>query len=487
MVSMSKVVIGRVSHETNTFSNVATKLDDYDPCYGEEILNLYGGTRTEVGGFIDVLEEKNVGIIPTIVASATPAGPINRKDFDFIKKNILKGIKGARIDGVLLSLHGAMVAEEFPEAEGTLLYAVKEHVGRSTPVICTLDLHAMVSDLMVKNLDAVFGYDTNPHVDQYERGVEAAKTMVSIIEGKLHPVVGFKKLRLMPPSINMRTTEGPMVKLFEIARKMENRKGVINVSVFGGFSHADVQRAGSSVVVVTNGDINLAEKLSAELGNQFLSVKKEFLKELIPVKVAVDRAIKADSGPIVLADLGDNPGGGAPGDGTFILREIMERGVKNVGVAIIKDPEAVEKAIGVGVRGSLKMKIGGKTNRFQGDPVEVKSKVKTITDGIFIQKAARAGLRIDVGRTAVLDVDGIDIILTERSHAPNDPEIFRRNGIDPTDKKILILKSRGHFRAAYEPFSKEVIEVDTPGLTTQNLSWFKFSNIPRPMWPFDEI
>jgi microcystin degradation protein MlrC len=483
-----RVAIGRISHETNTFSAVKTRLEDYNPRYGREIFDVYEGTRTELGGFIKVLRGMGAEIVPTIAASATPSGPIDREDFELMVEKILDGIREAGgVDGVLLSLHGAMVAEETPEAEGTILRAVRGLVGKSVPIICTLDLHGMVSEMMVRNVDAIFGYDTNPHVDMYERGVEAAETMVSTLEGRIRPVVALKKLRMMPPTINQRTTEGPMTRLLGRAREMEAMERVINVCVFPAFPYADVRRAGSSVVAVTDGDVGLAERLSAELGEKMWAIREEFLKELTPVETAVERAIAAEKGPIILADVADNPGGGAPGDGTVILRELIRRGAKNVGLAIIKDPEAVARAIDVGVRETLAMKIGGKTDGFHGEPVEVTGRVRTITDGVFVHKSGSVGLRTDVGRTAVLDVNGIEVILTEKSHAPNDPEIFRRNGIEPRDKKILVLKSRGHFRAAYEPFSREVIEVDAPGLTTPNLGWFKYKNVPRPIWPLDDI
>ena len=190
---------------------------------------------------------------------------------------------------------------------------------------------------------------------------------------------------------------------------------------------------------------------------------------------------------MILADVADNPGGGAPGDSTFVMKELLRRGAKNVGVGVIKDPNAVAEAIRVGVRGVLTTKIGAKTDSFHGKPLKVTGTVRTITDGIFIHKAGREGLRDDIGRTAVLDADGIEILLAEKSHAPNDPEVFRRNGIEPTEKKILLLKSRGHFRAAYEPFSKEIIEVDAPGLTTPNMKWFTYKNVPRPIFPLDDI
>jgi microcystin degradation protein MlrC len=487
-VLLLQVAIARISHETNTFSAVKTALEDYDPCYGEDVLQVYGGTRTEVGGFIDVLRAKGVEIVPTIAASATPSGPINRRDFEGMLESVVQGIHGAeRVEGVLLSLHGAMVAEGISDTEGTLLRTIRQRVGPSMPVICTLDLHALVSEAMTRNVDAIFGFDTNPHVDQYERGVEAAETMVSTLNGAIHPVVAFQKRPMMPPTINMRTTEGPMVQLFTEARRMEARAGVINVSVFGGFPYADVERVGSSVVVVTDGDRALATQLSADLGGMLWGLRNAFLKDLVSVENAVERAAQATEGPIILADVADNPGGGAPGDGTVILRALLEKEVDNVGFAVIKDPEAVERAIETGVGGVVRMKIGGKTDGLHGDPLEVCGEVRTITDGRFIHKAMRRGLTANVGRTAVLKVNGVEIILTEKSHAPNDPEVFRRNGIEPRDKRILVLKSRGHFRAAYEPFAKAVIEVDAPGLTSPNLMLFKYQRVPRPIWPLDSL
>jgi microcystin degradation protein MlrC len=296
-----------------------------------------------------------------------------------------------------------------------------------------------------------------------------------------------KKLRMMPPTINMRTTEGPMVELFESAYRMEKTPRVVNVSVFGGYPYADVARAGSSVVAVTDGDAELGRRLCEELGGRMWGLRRAFLKEITPVAEAVERAVSAKEGPVVLADVADNPGGGAPGDSTFVLEELLRRRARDVGVAVIKDPEAVEEAVKVGVRGTLHTRIGGKTDSYHGSPLEVTGRVRTITDGVFVHKAGAVGLRADIGRTVVLDIDGVEVILSEKSHAPNDPEVFRRNGIEPRDKKILLLKSRGHFRAAYEPFCREVIEVDAPGLTTPNLKWFHYRNVPRPIFPLDDI
>jgi len=482
-----RVVIGSMSHETNTFSTVKTKLDDFRPKYGEDIFDTLRGTRSGIGGYLDVLEPMGVECIPTISAGATPAGELRNEDYWYIVNYIKDEIrKAGRVDGVLLALHGAMVAEGVPEAEGTLLREVKKVVG-DTPVIVTLDLHGLISKMIIENCNGIFGYDTNPHIDMYERGVEAAETLLAAMKGEIKPIVAFKKLPMVPPTINQRTTEGPMVKLLEMAREKEKEPKVLNVCLFPAFPYADVQRVGSAVVAVTDGDPELAQRVADEVGEKMYSMREEFLKPLISIEDAVSTALSAAEGPVVLADVADNPGGGAPGDGTEILRELLKRGAKNVGLAIIKDPEAVQRAIDVGVKGTLSMEIGAKTDDYHGKPLMVSGTVRTVTDGRFIHKAMAVGVPADVGRTAVIDVDGVEIILTERSHAPNDPEIYRRNGIEPTDKKILVLKSRGHFRAAYEPFSKLVLEVDAPGLTTPNLSWFTYHNIPRPIWPFDKV
>lgn len=482
-----KVAIARMSHETNTFSRVETQITDFNPCYGQEIYEVYSNTQTELGGFLAILRDHHIDVVPTLAASATPSGPLVYEDYRLICQKIVEGARAeSDLDGMLLSLHGAMVAQDVPEAEGNLLQMLRLSLGQSIPIICTLDLHALVSEQIISQVDAIFGYNTNPHVDQFDRGVEAANYMVATLEGKCHPITTFTKLPMMPPTINMRTTEGPMVNLFEQARTMEENPQVINVSIFGGFPYADVARVGSSIVVVTENNRELAHQISDQLGSAMWECRGDFLKALVSVDAAVQRARSAEEGPIILADVSDNPGGGAPGDGTVILQQLLESEVKDVGLAIIKDPDAVKHAMEVGIGEQFSTIIGGKTDQHHGQPIQVSGVVKTLTDGIFVNKAARAGMRVNVGKTAVIDAAGIEIILTEKSHAPNDPEIFRRHGIEPFDKKVLVLKSRGHFRAAYEPYSKEVIEVDAPGITSPNLSLFTFHHIPRPMWPFNE-
>jgi microcystin degradation protein MlrC len=279
-----------------------------------------------------------------------------------------------------------------------------------------------------------------------------------------------------------------MVKIFERAYAMERNPKVINVNVAGGFPFADTPESGFSIVVITDDDQDLADRYAQELSDFAWSLRREFLKPLTPVPDAVRRAIEAKEGPVILADVADNPGGGGSGDGTVVLKTLIDMGAKNVGFALIKDPEAVAKAIEAGVGATITMKVGGKTDNFHGPPVEVTGQVKTITDGVFIHKGPMGtGSKGEIGRSVVLNIDGIDLILAERKMAPNDPEIFRRHGIEPTEKKILVVKSRGHFRAAYEPFAKEIIEVDAPGVASPNLKQFPYKHVRRPIFPLDDI
>ncbi len=487
-----RFVVTELKHETNVFSSVRTEIHSFHErtlFYGQEMFDALRGTSTTIGGFVDAAKAKNIDLMPTVAADAMPSGIVTANAYRFLKQKALEGVKSAgSIDGVLLSLHGSMVVENVGNGEGNLTKSVRELVGPRIPIVCTLDLHATVTELLVQSCDALFGYDTNPHVDAYERAIEALNACIKISKGEIKPVKALRKPPMMPPTINMRTNEGPMVKIFERAYEMERHPKVVNVNVAGGFPYVDTRESGFSVVVITNNESDLAEKYAQELSDLAWSLRKEFLKPLTPVREAVRRAIDAKQGPIVLADVADNPGGGGSGDGTVILRTLLDMSADNVGFAVIKDPEAVAKAIETGVGGTLKTMIGGKTDSHHGPPIEVSGYVETLTDGAYVHKAPMGkGFRANMGRSAVLKVDGVELILAELKTAPNDPEIFRRHGIEPTEKKILVVKSRGHFRAGYEPFAKEIIEVDAPGLSSPDLKQFPYKNVRRPIFPLDDI
>jgi microcystin degradation protein MlrC len=485
-----KIATGCIGHETNTFSNVISDLNKFKEMgihEGETFFNVYRDTHSIGGAFIEVAEEKSFTLIPTIWNRVFAWGLVTDEALDYMLDKMLEGIKTAgKIDGVLLQLHGAMVSESHQDAEAYILGKIRKLVGRKIPIITTLDLHANLSKYTVEFADILVGYDTYPHVDPYERGIEAANLMYRMVKGEINPFAVLEKPPLLTSPQVQKTSYFPMKAVYDLAHKIEEDCKVLNVTVLPGFPFSDIEYAGMDIIVTTDGDNALAEKYAKEISDYCWSIRRHFLADVVPVEEAVRRAISAPEGPIILADQADNPGGGAPADGTAILKELITQGAKNTVICLIRDPEAVAKAIEVGVGNSVTMKIGGKTDNLHGESVEVTGYVKLIADGKFKRKSVMGrGLVTDLGRTVVLDVDGIDIMLTEARVQPTDLEQYRAFGIAPTEKKIIVVKSAVHYRAVHEPIAKEIIEVDGPGIHGTRLSAFNYKNLKRPIFPLD--
>ncbi len=484
--------MGQISHETNMFSPIRTDMRHFcerSLARGREVSESFAGTRTPLGGFIHYAGENDWDLYPTISASAVPSGLVARDAYDEIMIGLLDGIKQAgEIDGVLLALHGAMVVEGVPDAEGDILAQVRQLVGPGIPIATTLDYHANVTDLMVETADGLFGYNTYPHVDGWERGVEAAAFVADLLDGRIEPVSVLSRLPLAPGVVPARTGWGPIKKLMEKALAHEAEPGVVNVSVYGGFVYSDIPEAGMSFVVTTDGDADRAGEIARELVDTAWEIRHEFKSEMMTPEKAVAFAIAEPRGPVVLADVADNTGGGASGDGTEILRALLEQGAKDAVVITMPDPEAVALAYSAGVGGMFDGLVGGKIDDRHGAPVPVKGKVRLLSDGGFVHHGPMAtGVKASMGRTAVVEAGGVEIILTERRFQPVDPEAARSVGIDPARRKIVVLKSSVHYRASYEPIAATIVEVDGPGISSPNLSRFSFKNIRRPVFPLDDI
>jgi len=489
-----RVVIGEFSHETNTFSPIKTELEHFRQrslVYDAEVIERYRGTHTGLGGYIEAASKAGVELIPAISANAVPSGTIERDAYEHIVGHLLATIHAATkqgLDGVALCLHGAMVVAGLDDGEGDILQRVRAAVGPDMPVVSTLDLHGNMTQQMVDNADCLFGFDTNPHVDGYERAIEAFAALQDLWAGSLRPVMRLQKTQMMPPTINMRTAEGPMVKLFERARQYEAMPGVRNVSVFGGFPYTDVEFGGLSVLALTDAQPQLAEKICADIATYAWEIRHEFLKQLWQPADAVRHAMAASRKPVILADVADNMGGGGSGDTTVLLRALLDASAQEVGFAQIVDSAAAEECRRAGPGATVSLSLGGKTEPSHGLPTPVTGVVRALTDGRFINKGPMStGVESTAGLCARLEVGGVQLIITSNRLAPNDPEIFRHIGIEPTDMRILIVKSRGHFRAAYEPFAAEILEVDCPGFASPNLKHFTYRKARRPLWPLDEI
>lgn len=485
-----RFVTGQISHETNAFSPIRTELHLFGErglSEGQAILRAHAGTRTGIGGFMDFCRESGDELIPTLSASATPSGLVASEAYAVLKQKLLSGIRAAgKIDGVLLCLHGAMVVEGIPDAEGDILAAVREQVGPGVPVAATLDYHANVTDLMVAKADGLFGYNTYPHIDSWERAVEAAGFVSGMLDGKIRPASHVVRPPLAPGVVPARTGWGPIKKLMDKAFVYEKQPGVVNVSVYGGFVYSDIAEAGLAFLATTNGDPALARRIAQEMASAAWEMRHEFVTDMKPPVEAVKYAMAYPGAPVVLADVADNTGGGASGDGTELLRALLEQGAHDAVVITIPDPEAVALAFRVGVGGDFDGLVGGKIDDLHGAPMQVKGTVRLLSDGRFVHRGPMGtGMVANVGRTAVIVSGGVEIIVNERRFQPVDPEVARSVGIDPAHRKIVVLKSAVHYRASYEPFAAEIIEVDGPGLASPNLARFEFKHVRRPVFPLD--
>jgi microcystin degradation protein MlrC len=484
-----QVVIGSISHETNTFSNVLTGLPQFNEnlYLGQDIVSVFRGKHAIASAFIQVAEAEGFELLPTVWASATPSGFVTDAAFTHLLARLLQPIEAAKpVDGVLLHLHGAMVTQSLDDPEGEILAAVRGVVGRGVPIVVTLDLHANIAERMVREADVLIGYDTYPHVDQFERGLEAAQLMASILQGRVTPTMAMQKPPMIVSPQRQKTSYYPMNALINLAHELEADDSIVNVTVAGGYPFADLEFAGMTMVVTTNNRPKIAQHKADQLAALAWKLRRDFLADVVPPTEAVAEAMAAPGGPVVLADHADNPGGGAPCDGTVLLQTLLALGAENAVLAVLADPEAVATLLTAGVGATVTLPLGGRTDRLHGPPLTVTGTVKLISDGTFWPLGPMAsGLASTMGRTVVFTCQGVDVIVTEKRIQPTDLELYRSVGIEPTRKQILAVKSAVHFRASHEPIATKIIEVDTPGIHSARLSAFNYTKLRRPIFPLD--
>ena len=484
-----RIVTGTISHETNVLSNIATDLEEFRKSrlfYGADVIDQFSGTKTPVGGIIEGCRAHGFDLIPTVMAAAVPSGTITAEAFDTLLAGILDGIRQASdIDAVVLHLHGAGVSEAYPDIEGKVLEEVRNLVGQ-IPVVTTLDFHANFTKRMLDNADLLIGYDTYPHIDGYERGIEAVDLTARMLEGSFKPTKACRQPPMLPALQAQFTGKHPMTRILQEAHRMEALPGVETITVAAGFPWSDIPEAGMSFIVTTHNDQALADQLAQDLHDLTWMLRRDFLVNPLPVREALRHAKTATQTPIILADIGDNPGGGSPEDGTYVLEAILEEGLEGGVVAVIWDPEVVTQAIDVGDGQALEIHLGGHTDNLHGDPITVTARVKGLSDGTFINSGPMGtGAQSDMGATVVLDIGGNDVIVTSKRLQPLDLQLYKSLGIDVASKRFVVVKSSVHFRAAHEPIAAEIIELDTPGLTSPRLTGFGLKNVRRPIFPLD--
>jgi microcystin degradation protein MlrC len=485
-----RVAVGGIMHESNTFASQATTRRHFEEASltsGEELVRTWREAHHEVGGFLEGAERFGLEILPSVMAWATPGGPVDDGVLDEVVARIIADCRQPDVNGLLLALHGAMVTPAHPDADGEVLRRLRHALGESFPIVATLDFHANVSESMTRDATALIGYQTYPHVDQRACGTAAASLMADVVHGKVRPVMALAKPPMLINLLGQETNREPMRSLMTRARQIERRPGLRSVSVMAGFPYADVPEMGPAVMAVADGDPEPAQAAVAELAAAMWAVRQELAAPCLNPAEAVARALASPRRPVVLVDLGDNIGGGSAGDGTVLLDELIRQGARDA-VVVLFDPEAVAEARRVGPGGAFAARVGGKTDDRHGAPVPLRGTVRSLHPGPWIEESPRHGGRRhnDQGPTALVVTDaGLLVVLNSLRTPPFSLGQLTSLGIDPARQSILVVKAAVAYKAAYGPIAGAVVEVDTPGLTAIDPARFSYRHRRRPLFPLD--
>ena len=489
-----KIISGGIQHETNTFAKGVTTVADFirdshlgdDLAGGDAIVARYRDTETIHGGYLSGAEQAGLELVPVLNTRAYPSGMVTKDAFDELQGLLVSRIEQALpADGILLDLHGAMVTEEHEDAEAEIVRAVREVAGSEIPVVVTLDLHANISPALAERSTVIIGYDTYPHVDMGDRGREAALLMARIVRGEVRPVQAYRQLPLLTMPPMQCTLREPMQSLIGELHELETADGMLTATIAMGFPFADIHDMGVTVLATADGDQALAESTADKLAARLWALRDALQPQLTPIEDAMQRAAETD-GLLIFADGSDNPGGGAPCDGTVALQAMIDADFQGGVVGLMFDPETVIQAKRAGVGGRFAASIGGKTDDRHGATVHAEAEVVALSDGAYQHVGAMAhGLTDSLGDAALLRVGGVEILTCSLRRQLIDRAMLHTVNLDVSTRKLLVLKSAVHFRADIGPLATRIVDGDTPGIHRPDFAGFDYQNARRPVYPLD--
>jgi microcystin degradation protein MlrC len=493
-----RIAVGAFMLESNAHSPVATR-EEFAASYALAGSAMQADWESPhplcpatLSGFVEAMSAAGDWTpLPLLGAAVGASGPIEHGYFLEVADGIASRLRAALpVDGVYLSLHGAAIGTQEVDPDGVILERVRRVVGPAVPVIATLDLHANVSEKMVREASVLVAYRTNPHVDMAERGAECAALMRECLAGA-RPAAAFVKLPLIPPSVTQNTKSGPYADLLAYgASRIDDR--VMNVSVSSGFSLGDTPKNGMSVVVTTRDDAALARRLAREIARKAWDERHRYVPNLTSLEAATAMALACGRDParpaLLFADVADNPGGGGRGNTVWILKAFVEAGVDGALLGIFFDPPLAAEAHARGVGATFRAVF----NRDETQPLsgrfEHEATVEALHDGTMVgRRGISAGHTIVLGKTALLRAGGVRVVVVSVRQQCKDTAMFEELGLDIAAARSVIVKSRGHFRAAFDLHfpDERIVEVDVPGLTTPVLSRVPYRDVPRPIYPLD--
>jgi microcystin degradation protein MlrC len=490
-----RIAVGGVLHETSTFIRTPTTLADFENGLGlyrgGQIVEQFRGTNTCIGGFLDGAEQHGFQAVPLLWGFAYPSGLVRRGDYDALKAEFLDRLRQAEekagpVDGALLDLHGAMVIEGIDDGDGDFIAAVRAALGPDRPIIVAQDLHANHTPLRVQAADALVGYDTYPHVDMADRGREAADLIVRRLRGEIRPVAALRQLPLFWGTRSQVTAHPPMDEVMRRVHELERRPGVLSVTIATGFPWADVPDVGSSVIAVADGDRGLAQRTADELGDWVWEHRNRWHHPLVTVREAIAAGERVGKYPILLADHGDNTGGGAPGDSTEVLLTLIDLKLRDALLLYLVDPAVAQAAHAAGVGARIEVQVGGKSDPIQGPPVPMNAEVVALSDGKFKYDGPMyAGLTGNLGPSAWLRQEGVSVVVVTGRMQPLDTAFARSLGIDCRRMRYIAVKSAAHFRSGFEPIAGSIHNVDAAAILTHDFSKLTYRKRTRPVFPVE--
>jgi microcystin degradation protein MlrC len=495
-----RIAVAEVAQETDSFSPMLADRSDFEAnglYFGDEILHRMNDVGP-IGGFLEVAAgqaaavktpPEPVEIAPIIRAWGAAGGTIAAATLDELVATLVDGLRReSPLDGVFLSLHGAAASEREDDVEGYVLSQVRKVVGPRVPVVVAFDHHANITARMVEHANLLVGHETQPH-DPPATGRKAARLLFRMLRGEIRPTVAWRKIPLITPQDQFLTSAGPMKTWFDLARSLEERKGVLDVSPYPMQPWLDVAEGGWAVVVHTDADPDLARTLADEMAAAAWSLRDDFWRsERVAPAEAVRQAAAANGnmeGLVILSDTGDSVYGGAPGDNTVLLAFLLKARLTVPAYVPLVDPAAVEAAINAGVGAQITLDLGGKVDTEFCRPVTVTAEVAAISYGFTVDLGDRGVC--DLKRTALLKIGEVYVaLLDHRSFAVNHPVLYTHLGLDMNDARMVVVKTASNFQF-FARWRKGLIRVDTPGTTQSNLHAFNWKRLPRPIYPLDPL
>lgn len=494
-----KIIYGMLGHEANTFSIEKGTFERFAPngwAVGEEIYEKYKDSSDYPSGMIKAAEKYNAELLPTVALQN--AAPLLTKDcLDKVVGTLMEEIeKYADIcDGVCLALHGAGVADGVDDLESYILTKVREKIGEAKPITVCLDLHGNISQEMVDLSNGLFGIKEYPHIDAFQAGFLAMESLIRLIQKDVYLETAFTKTNMLIPCPVGVTTRMPMKFFKELVKEYAEKHHLYDATFFHGFPYANVPCCSASVVVVTDGNSDIkAQEAADELAKKIWE-NRELLHIIYPqpkeaLEIAVEKRKKYENGYVMINETSDNAGGGCPGDGTYLLRALLEKNIPRSIFGYIYDKDVALEAHRVGIGGKVSGLLGGKTDHQHGQPISIyDAKVLKLSDKEMVYKTPVIyGLPVYYGKAALLQIGNVHVIVTELMPEQTfDDCPFAQLDIHLDDNiyDIVCIKSTNHFRAFFEEKVLDIVTTDPPGIQTANLSQLNFDRVKRPIWPLD--